>query len=269
MVRFFFKEKHTSGLLMLLVLLQSTGCAGSYYNLATQREEWILYTSDKEVNMGRKISKRLEKELKVLEDVKAQKRVKDIGEKLTAYSTRQEILYEFKVLDLEEVNAISLPGGYVYINRGLLEEVESDDELASVIAHEIGHIAARHAMKRLQASMGYGLLQALAAHSGKASAKTIRGANIAFMHLFLAYARGDELAADRLAVRMMKQAGYDPHASVQFLNRLKEIHQKKPPKGNYLRTHPFISDRIRVVYEEIDGKLKFEHYINIEEDNIE
>lgn len=244
------------------------GCASPYYNLATQREEWVLTSSDKEVEMGRKISRQLEKQLKVLEDQTAQDRVNRIGQKLAEVCDRKELLYYFRVLDLKEVNAISLPGGYVYVNRGLLEKVGSDEELAGVLAHEIGHIAARHAMKRLQASMGYGLLQALAVGTGT-SREAIRGAQVAFTQIFLAYSRGDELQADRLAVKTMQRAGYDPYAMARFLEKLKEIHRDKVAPGSYLRTHPFVSDRIRVVHEEIEGKMRFEDYMNREEGNIE
>ncbi|MBI4437124.1 MAG: M48 family metalloprotease [Candidatus Omnitrophica bacterium] len=251
-----------------VALLLQAGCSTSYYNLATQREEWVLYSTDKEVEMGRKISRQLEKRLKVLEDQTAQDRVNTIGQKLAAHGDRKELLYYFKVLDLKEVNAISLPGGYVYVNRGLLEKIKSDDELAGVLAHEIGHIAARHAMKRLQASMGYGLLQALAVGTGT-NRQAIRGAQIAFTQIFLAYSRGDELQADRLAVKTMRRAGYDPYGMSRFLKKLKEIHRDKLAPGTYLRTHPFVSDRVRVVHEEIEGKMRFEDYINREEGNLE
>ena len=251
-----------------LILLLQAGCASPYYNLATHREEWILYTTDQEVSMGRKISKQVEKHFKAWDNPASQSRVNAIGERLSEVCDRKELLYYFKVLDLKEVNAFSLPGGYVYVNRGLLEKVKNDDELAGVIAHEMGHIAARHSIKRLQTSMGYGLLQALAVGT-RTSLEAVRGAQIAFAQIFLAYARGDELLADRLAVRTMKRAGYDPYAMASFLEKLKGILREKPVAGNYARTHPYISDRIRVVHEEIEGKMRFQDYINIEEGNIQ
>ena len=253
----------------LAVLFIPTGCAASsYYDLATRREEWTLYNTDQEVAMGRKISQQVEKHYKVLDDSAAQDRVNTIGQKLADVCDRKELVYYFKALDLKEVNAFSLPGGYVYVNRGLLEKVKSDDELAGVLAHEIGHIVARHAVKRLQSSMAYGLLQALAVGT-RTSSEALRGAQVAFSQIFLAHARGDELMADRLAVRTMKRAGYDPYAMATFLEKLKKILQEKPAAGTYVRTHPYISDRIRVVHEEIEGKMRFEDYINTEEGNIQ
>lgn len=255
--------------LSLTLLFISTGCAASsYYDLATHRQEWTLYTTDQEVQMGRKISKQVEKHFKVLEDPAAQNRVNTIGQKLSEACDRKELVYYFKVLELKEVNAFSLPGGYVYVNSGLLEKVKKDDELAGVLAHEIGHIAARHAVKRLQTSMAYSLLQALAVGT-RTSPEAVRGAQVAFSQIFLAYARGDELMADRLAVRTMKRAGYDPYAMATFLEKLKEILREKPTAGTYVRTHPYLSDRIRVVHEEIEGKMRFQDYINAEEGNIQ
>lgn len=262
-----FHLKKTLKFFLCMIFLLHGGCASSYFNLATQREEWVLYSSEQEVNMGRKISKRLEDHFKPFEDQTAQDRIDAIGQRLVRVCDRKEILYTFKVLDLKEVNAVSLPGGFVYVNRGLLEKVGSDDELAGVLAHEVGHIAARHAVKRLQASMGYSLLQALAI--GTKNPAAARGTQVAVTQIFLAYARGDELLADRLAVRTLKRAGYDPYAMVQFLKKLRDIHKEKLPPMNYLRTHPYLSDRIRVVHEEIEGKMRFEDYINIEEGNIQ
>ncbi|MFH1858402.1 MAG: M48 family metallopeptidase [Candidatus Omnitrophota bacterium] len=266
------RRRHGSGwraalLAAGLVFLFQAGCASSYYNLATGREEWVFYSTDKEVSMGRSIARRLEKQFKVLQDPVAHNRVNAIGQKLAEVCDRKELLYEFKVLDLEEVNAASLPGGYVYVNRGLLEKVKSDDELAGILAHEIGHVAARHAVKRLQSTLGYTLVQALAA--GTRSRDAVHGAQVALTQLFLAHARGDELLADRLAVRNMKRAGYDPYALVRVLEKLKAIHREEPTPRDYLRTHPYVSDRIRVVHEEIEGKLRFEDYLNIEEGNIQ
>ena len=214
--------------------------------------------------MGNRISHQLERHVKLVEDQSLQDRVNRIGQRLAAVSDRRELVYFFKVLDLEPVNAAALPGGYVYVNRGLIKKVKSDDELACVIAHEIGHIASRHQIKRLQAGLGYSLLQALAV-AARVDPKAIRGAGIAATQLFLAYSRSDELQADRLGVRYAKRAGYDPRAMIAFLEKLKEVEREKPAPRAYLRTHPYVSDRIRVVREEVEGKIAYEDYINKEE----
>lgn len=247
----------------MAALLYLSGCA-SYYNVATGHEERVLWDTEQEIRMGSRIANRLEHRIKPVEDQLLQERVDRIGQRIAAVSDRRDLVYFFKVLDLEPVNATALPGGYIYINRGLIEKAKDDNELACVIAHEIGHLAARHQMKRLQAGLGYSLLQALAI-GAQVDPRAIRGADIAATQLFLAYSRADELQADRLGVRYAKRAGYDPRAMIRFLETLEKLSQEKPAPRSYLRTHPYVSDRIRVVREEIEGKMVYEDYINREE----
>lgn len=252
-------------LILVALSIITYGCKTTY-NLATQREELIFISSEREVRMGKSIARQVENRFELLEDEEMQNRVKRIGERLSRVCDRRDITYYFKVLDEEEVNAVSLPGGYIYINRGLIEKVESDDEIAAVIGHELGHIAARHAVKRLQGSLGYFALSVLIAGTG-GSRELSRGANVAFNELLLSYSREDELLADRLAVRYMRRAGFDPRAMLSLLEKLREIERERPlrPKRRF-RTHPYLPDRIRVVRKEIFGKIEFEDYINIDEE---
>lgn len=252
-------------LILIVLLFVAYGCRTTY-NLATQREELIFISSEREVRMGKSIAREVENRFKLLDDEEIQSRVKRIGERLARVCDRRDINYYFGVLDREEVNAVALPGGYVYIYRGLVEKLDSDGELAAVIAHELGHIAARHAVKRLQGSLGYFALRVLIAGS-EGSRQVGRGADLAFNELLLSYSREDELLADRLAVKYMRRAGFDPRAMLSVLEKLRELERERPlrPKRRF-RTHPYISDRIRVVREEVLGKIKFEDYINIDPD---
>ena len=194
-----------------------------------------------------------------------QKRVEDIGKKIASACDRKEIDYHFYVLEDDEVNAVSLPGGYVYINRGLIDKVASDDELAGVIAHEVGHIVARHSIKKLQAMQAYSILSLLvvAAHG---SGDIGGAADAAFTSLLLGYAREDELLADRLGTRYEKLAGYNPRGMIDFLTKLQEINRRGPLRPrSYFKTHPYIPDRIRVVKQELGEGINFKDYINIEQ----
>lgn len=250
--------------MLALLLIFTYGCKTTY-NLATQQEEFIFISSEREVRMGKSIAEAVEKKFKLLKDGEMKMRVERIGERLQRVGDRKEIDYYFKVIDEDEVNAVALPGGYIYINRGLIEKVESDDELASVIAHELGHITSRHAVKRLQGSLGYFALKVLIAGK-KGSGELNRGADVAFGELLLSYSREDELFSDRLAVKYMRRAGFDPRAMISFLEKLRDIERERPlrPKRRG-RTHPYLPDRLRVVREEIFGKIKFEDYINIDQ----
>ncbi|MFH1413732.1 MAG: Maf and M48 domain-containing protein [Candidatus Omnitrophota bacterium] len=242
------------------------GCSREY-NIVTGQEETYLYnySTEKEVQLGKAIVKQVEKEYELVDDPLIQKRIEDIGKNIASVCDRQDIDYYFKVLDDEEVNAVSLPGGFVYINKGLVEKIDNDDELAGVIAHEVAHIVARHSIKKLQALQGYSLLMLLGAATPD-SGKVLAAADAAFTQLLLGYSREDELLADKLGVRYSKLAGYNPEGMVNFLKKLHEINRRKPASPHsYFRTHPYVSDRVRVTKQELGEKMDFKDYINIED----
>ena len=252
-----------------------SGCA-TEYNVATRSEEWIYYDTNKEVSIGKSVAKQIEKTYQISTNAVIQERVKRIGEKIAAVCDRKELMYYFNVLEArqekdkkdidEEVNAMSLPGGYVYCFKGLFSAANpTDDELACVLAHEVGHIVAKHSLKKLQGSMGYMLLRIAAMQVPDAGGALGYGVDAVFYELMMGYSREDELLADRLGARYAKLAGFDPHGMITFLEKLQAINRKKPIRPfSYGRTHPYSPDRIRVVKEEIGEGLSFKDYINIE-----
>jgi MAF protein len=245
-------------------ILFLSGCS-TEYNIATGQEEKYYYSTDKEVAIGQSIAKDLEEKNKIDEDPLMSKRVRDIGKKIVNVCDRKDIRYTFHVLDVDEVNAVSLPGGFIYINRGLIEKVDNDDQLAGVIAHEVGHVVARHSIKKLQAIMGYSVLRLMtvAIPQGGAVGTT---ADVAFTELLLGYGRDDELLADELAARYTRLAGYNPQGMIVFLEKLQELNRRRPLQPrSYFKTHPYVPDRIRVVKQEMGQQMNFSDYINIEE----
>jgi MAF protein len=240
------------------------GCS-TEYNTVTGQQESYYYSTDREVELGKSMSRQMEKQVKLVDDPLVQNRVQIIGKNIAAVADRKDIDYNFKAIVDDEINAVSLPGGFVYVNRGLIDRVASDDELAAVLAHEVGHIVARHSIKKLQAAMGYSLASILTIplHS---SGEARVAADLAFTQLYLGYSREDELLADQLGARYSKLAGYNPQAMITFLEKLEEHNRRKPlqPK-NYLKTHPYVPDRIRVVKQELGEKINFDDYINIED----
>lgn len=250
-----------------ITILLSTlllGCA-TEYNIATQRKEWIYYDTEREVRLGRSILKEIEKKYKFFEDPILKEKVSKIGERLIKVCDRKDLDYEFYILDEEEINAFALPGGLIFVYRGLLERIDSDDQLACILGHEIGHIVAKHAVKKLQAAMGYTLIRILVGTIPE-TAQIGRGMDLAFEQILSGFSREDEFLADRLGVRYAKRAGFSPYGMIEFLEKLHRIELRKPPKPkSYIKTHPFIPDRIRVVKEEIGEKISFTDYINIEE----
>jgi len=137
------------------------GCT-TEYNLATQRQESLLYGTEKEIKIGEAVSHQIEQEYKVIHDLDVNERLERILERLVEVSDRHDLVYFIKALEDDLINAVSLPGGYIYVFKGLLDKVKSDDELAGVIAHELGHITAKHGIKRVQSSYGALLAQILA-----------------------------------------------------------------------------------------------------------
>lgn len=237
------------------------GCA-TEYNIATKQEDIILYDTEKEVKIGRQASMQIEKQYKTISDPVMLARLNSIGQRIVAVCDRKNLTYRFAILDQKEINAVSLPGGYIYVYKGLLDFVKNDDELAGVLAHEVGHIVAKHSIKRLQAAMGLNILTVLAAASGNTDAAA--GTDLAGFSMMMSYSREDELLSDKLAVRYMRKAGFKPSAITSFLDRLKQKSLNEPlrPGGFYARTHPYISERISIIKQELGEQLNFKDYIN-------
>lgn len=250
-----------------LLLLVASGCVRSSFNLATQQEEYTITSTEKEVEVGRKLARRVEQELSLVNDASLQERVRTIGDRLVAVCDRKELVYRFAVVEDEDVNAFSLPGGYVFLNDGLIKHVATDDELAGVIAHEVAHIAARHAVKRYESDLGSQIVQLATLATGRGEA--IRGVGVAMRAAQLAYARQDELEADRLGVKYMQAAGFDPKAILTFLQKLRELDRDNTrylPRGvvrpQYALTHPYVPDRMRAVKEALFGVADYIDYLN-------
>lgn len=246
--------------LLCVLIVGISGCT-TEYNLATGQEETLMYGTDKEVKIGETIAPQIEAQFTVLTDVDANERVERILERIVAVCDRKDLVYFIKILDEDPVNAVSLPGGYIYVFRGLIEKADSDDELAGVIAHEVGHITARHSVKRMQGAYAAMLLQIA---STQTSGQVAGGVNLALNSLFMEYSQADEFEADRLGVKYLKKAGYDPEAMVAFLQKLKAESEREPLRRySYWKTHPNLSQRISVVKQSITGKLEFRDYLNL------
>lgn len=249
-----------------LLVTVSVGCV-SEYNIATGKQETILYSTEKEVRIGESIAKKVEEEFEVVEDEEMNMRLEEIASRIVEVCDRKEIEYSFKIIEEKEkkgetvINAFALPGGFIYVYKDLMEVVRSDDELAGVLAHELGHVVAKHSIKKLQAAMGYMLIRIAAAAATDPSFG--QGIDIAFQQVLLGYGREDEILADRLAAKYMELAGYKPEKMIGFLRFLREFNQKQPlRKFSYNRTHPYIAERIIAVKRQIGIPLDFDDLVN-------
>ena len=250
-----------SHIIFILLGFLISGCT-TEYNLATQQQETLLYDTDKEIAMGDSISQGVEKKYPPIEDVDLNERIERVLKRIVEVCDRTELVYFIKVLDDDMVNAISLPGGYVYIFRGLMDKLKTDDQLAAVIGHEIGHITAKHAVKKLQAAYGALLVQAASYQAG--GGRVAQGVGLALASIFMEHSQQDEFQADRLGVKYMKKAGFNTQGMVDVIRILRKEQQRaEPHQFSYWRTHPYLSQREAVVSQEIKGKMEYQEYIKL------
>jgi beta-barrel assembly-enhancing protease len=215
-----------------------------------------FYSVRKEQEIGRELSQEIEVESKMITDPIVTSYIERLGQRLVSHSDAT-MPFVIKVLDSDAINAFALPGGYFYINSGLILAADNEAELAAVMAHEIAHVAARHATKNLTKSQIWGFASlALTAVGGPAGVIIHQVADIAVPMTFLKFGRNEEREADLLGLEYQYAAGYDPLAFVNFFERI-AVHQKKD--GNFVvrlfATHPMTSDRIRRAQEEIGTML--------------
>ena len=249
----------------LLPGMAMTGCSTSY-NVATQQQESLLITTDREIQMGESISKRVEEQYPPVRDPELLARLDRIGQRIAAVADRKDLFYRFVIIEEKEPNAFALPGGIIYVTTGLLKLVRSDDELASVLGHEMGHVVARHIVKRIQGAMGLQALELLVIASRSSDPNLRAGTDLALASILTAYSQSDELQADRLGTRYLKKAGFQPLAAIDFMTRLRDYTYKQPSRRfSYFRTHPYFADRIRVIRGEATGQIQFDDYINLKE----
>jgi predicted Zn-dependent protease len=215
-----------------------------------------FYSVRQEQEIGRELSQEIELEAKIITDPVVNSYIQRLGQNLVSHSDAA-IPFVIKVLDSDTINAFALPGGYFYINSGLILAADNEAELAAVMAHEIAHVAARHATKNMTKSQIWGFASlALTAVGGPAGIIIHQVADIAVPMTFLKFGRNEEREADLLGLEYQYAAGYDPLAFVNFFERI-AVHQKKD--GNFVArlfaSHPMTADRIRRAQEEIGTML--------------
>lgn len=246
-------------LFALLLISCLGGCVT--YNAATGRNEMIFVSTSTEVNMGNQLDRELSSKNKILKDTPAAKRLERIGQRVARISDRQDYAYHFHLVESKDVNAFTTPGGHIYFYTGLFDKLTTDDQIAAVIAHEIGHCSAKHTIKKFQAAMGYGVVRNVALQV--LSMKVPGATNIAslgsdgIMQLAMtSYGRQDEYEADRLGIKYLYLSGYDLNAMIQVFHVLEASDKSKVPL--ILRTHPFVKDRIAALGKAIeDVKSKY------------
>ncbi len=230
-----------------------------------------LFSRDFEAKLGRSYAKQLDAQVRFVQDPAIVEYVNRIVENIVSHSDAKQP-FTLKVIDDSEINAFCLPGGLLYVNTGLLEQADSEAALAGVIAHEVGHIAARHAARNESRSilMRIALIAAAAALHGKNTAQTatVIVGNVAIPLTLLQFSRQFEDEADLLALQYMYAAGYDPGAYIAFFEAMEK---KKKSSTNFFvklfSNHPPTSERIQRCQHILDAYFpdKSEYALNTRE----
>jgi predicted Zn-dependent protease len=209
-----------------------------------------FYSIEKEVAIGRQLAAEVDRSSKIINDPLVTEYINRVAQNIVLHSD-SKVPFTIKVVDSQEVNAFALPGGFLYVNRGLLEAADNEAEVAGVIAHEIAHVAARHGMEQASKGELFNYLSIPLIFFGGIGGYAIRqGLGLAVPLTFLKFSRGAEKEADRLGAQYMWAAGYDPNALITFFEKLQAKNKKKPGTLSKLfSTHPMTGDRITEVRE--------------------
>jgi predicted Zn-dependent protease len=220
--------------------------SGCMVNPVTLESQFNVVSEEREINIGRQAHPEILKQLGYYQNQELQRYINEIGQKLVKVCKRKDIAYHFTVLDTPMENAFAVPGGYIYITRGLLAFLNSEAELASVLGHEIGHVVGRDSAHQMSQAM----LGQIAVLAGAVGGATSSGGDVAqatsllLNSVMLANSREKEYLADSQGIEYMYKAGYDPMGMAAFQRNLSQISQGPSGMLGYTTTHPYIFDRV-------------------------
>ena len=216
-----------------------------------------FYSIEKEIALGKGLAQEVERQAKIVDDPVIAEYVNRLGQNLVRNSDAK-VPFTIKVIDTEEVNAFALPGGFFFVNSGLILKADTEAELAGVMAHEIAHVAARHGTRQATRGEIAQLATIPLIFMGGWTGYGIRqAASVAIPVGFLSFSRGFESEADLLGLEYMYKSGYDPGAFVDFFEKIQSLEKKKPgTMAKVFSTHPMTEDRITAAQKNIQEYLK-------------
>jgi hypothetical protein len=214
------------------------------------------YSIESEVRLGKQLSQQVEASVKLVQDPVVNEYINRVGQNLVRNSDAK-VPFTIKVIDAEEINAFALPGGFFYVNSGLIMAADEEAEIAGVMAHEIAHVAARHAMRQqTRGNIANIASIPLIFMGGGIGIAARSAASLALPMSFLSFSRGFEAEADYLGLQYMYKAGYDPQSFISFFEKIQAKEKKKPGTlAKAFSTHPQTPDRIEKSQEEIQHVL--------------
>jgi predicted Zn-dependent protease len=256
--------------ILFLAALYLSSCA---VNPVSGRHELMLMSEGDEIRLGRQIDPQIKRTYGVYDDAELNGYINDLGQRMARLSHRPGLAFEFKVMDSAVVNAFAVPGGYVYLTRGILSYINSEAELAGIVAHEIGHVTARHSAQQYTkaqlAGLGIGVASIFSETLYQLAGLVQFGVGV----LFLKFSRDNEREADDLGVEYASRAGYDASRMADFFVTMDRL---RPASGQddlptWLSTHPDPPDRIATIKAETeewrqklglqDPKVDRDHYL--------
>ena len=263
----FMRRSSWSLMPVVLTSVLLTGCGSAVLNPVSGQTERSVMSEAGEVEEGRKAHAQVLQEYGVVKDARLQAYVNGIGQRLAKLSHRQQLQWHFTVLDSPDINAFALPGGYVYVTRGIMAYMESEAELAGVIGHEIGHVTARHGAQRAtrQQDAGLGVLAATllgavlesqgVAGAGQAASQVSQAVASGYV---ASYGREQELQSDRLGAEYLARSAYDPRTMIKVITTLKNQERfaadlaraegrAAPAQNSWLASHPSNDQRLQQI----------------------
>ena len=234
---------------ILLVCVLSGGCA---VNPVTGEKQFMLVGEDWELQVGRQYSPEVEKQMGGrIENWQLQNYITSVGQKIAAVSHQPDLEFHYTALNHESLNAMALPGGYVFITRGMLEKLTSEAQLAGVLAHETAHVTARHSAAAVSQQMGIDL--ALSVAGQKASSGAMDIARVGSGLIGLRYSRKQETQADIYGLDYMVKAGYNPYAMIETIEMLQRQNEVRPIE--FFSSHPDPANRKADILEHISSNI--------------
>ncbi|MEJ2649764.1 MAG: M48 family metallopeptidase [Sedimentisphaerales bacterium] len=239
---------------ILLCCFTISVCVGCAVNPVTGKRELMLVSESEDLEIGQKYAPEITKELGgEIPNEALQSYINSLGQKIAAVSDRPDWTYHYTAVNDNSVNAFALPGGYIFITRGLLDKLQNESQLAAILSHETVHVVARDTANVMSNEIGINILLS-AVTSEETSDTVLTVANLSKQIIGLKYSRQDEKEADLGGLRYMVRAGYDPHGMLETMKILDSLQQGSVI--DFFSTHPSPENRIEYISNEIQRRYR-------------